>query len=169
MKLLKLFVALGLSTVFAMSAAATENVQQTKSQPKQQKQVQKKDTALEQFNKTVGIRFIERGMRPDENGKPLVTLTYTVKNKGKRPIKSVNWVSAYRVGDQDFFYLQNIPVEFNPVLGADQEINITVNVPYENMPKEAQPIFADKEANIDAVNGAMNVVFSNGKRLVVAK
>lgn len=78
-------------------------------------------------------------------------------------------MSAYRVGDQDFFYLQNIPVEFNPVLGADQEINITVNVPYENMPKEAQPIFADKEANIDAVNGAMNVVFSNGKRLVVAK
>lgn len=178
MKLLKLFAILGLSSVFAVSAMAVENpqaaksqpkAQQTKSQPKQQKQAQKKDTLLEQFNKTVGIRFVERGMRPDDKGNPLVTLTYTVENKGKRAIKSVNWVSAYRVEDQDFFYIQNIPVEFNPALGPEQKINITVNVPYENMPKEAQPLFANRDAKINAVNGAKNIVFSNGKRLVVAK
>ena len=50
-----------------------------------------------------------------------------------------------------------------------QQVDVTFNVPLSEMPEQAQQLFASREAKISAINGAKNVAFSNGKRIVVAK
>ena len=87
MKLLKSLVILGLSSLIAVttSQAAEKQVPQ---------QTQKRDIALERFNQNVGIHLVSRGLQADKNNQPVVTLTYTIQNKGQNKIRSLNWVSA---------------------------------------------------------------------------
>ena len=97
-----------------------------------------------------------------------MTLTYSIENKGKNDIKSVHWISSYQVNNQAV-YLRDIPINFEPSLPAGQSIKVTVNVPLAELPQQAQQFFTSKNANIISVNGAKNVTFTNGKRIVVAK
>lgn len=163
MKLLKSLAILGLSSfLVANTTQAAE-----KDQPAQA-QTQKRDVKLEQFNKNVGIRFTQRGLQAGENNQPVVTLTYVVENRGKNKIKSLNWVSAYEVNNEAF-YLHDIPVNFKPALAANQQVEVTVSIPVAQLPEPAQKFFTDREASITSVNGAKNVAFTNGKRIVVSK
>ena len=161
MKLLKSLVILGLSSLIAVttSQAAEKQVPQ---------QTQKRDIALERFNQNVGIYLISRGLQTDQNNQPMVTLTYTLQNKGKNKIKSLHWVSAYQI-ENNTFYVRELPINFEPLLNSKQQIDVTFNVPLSEMPEQAQQLFASREAKISAINGAKNVAFSNGKRIVVAK
>ncbi|MDQ6569490.1 MAG: hypothetical protein Q5536_06945, partial [Haemophilus parahaemolyticus] len=131
-------------------------------------QTQKRDIALERFNQNVGIYLISRGLQTDQNNQPMVTLTYTLQNKGKNKIKSLHWVSAYQI-ENNTFYVRELPINFEPSLNSKQQIDVTFNVPLSEMPEQAQQLFANREAKISVINGAKNVVFSNGKRIVVAK
>ena len=65
--------------------------------------------------------------------------------------------------------MRELPINFEPSLDSKQQIDVTFNVPLSEMPEQAQQLFASREAKISAINGAKNVVFSNGKRIVVAK
>lgn len=163
MKLLKTFAVLGLSSLMAVTTA--QAVEKAQNAPKQ---TQKKDVALERFNQNVGIRLSSRGLQSGPNNQPVVTLTYTIQNKGKNKIKSLNWISAFQVNNQ-VFYVRELPLNFEPSLPSKQQIDVTFNVPLAEMPQQAQQLFASQEAKIGAVNGAKNVAFSNGKRIVVAK
>ena len=161
MKLLKSLVILGLSSLIAVttSQAAEKQVPQ---------QTQKRDIALERFNQNVGIHLVSRGLQADKNNQPVVTLTYTIQNKGQNKIRSLNWVYAYQI-ENKIFYVRELPINFEPSLNSKQQIDVTFNVPLSEMPEQAQQLFASREAKISAINGAKNVVFSNGKRIVVAK
>ena len=161
MKLLKSLVILGLSSLIAVttSQAAEKQVPQ---------QTQKRDIALERFNQNVGIHLVSRGLQADKNNQPVVTLTYTIQHKGQNKIRSLNWVSAYQI-ENKIFYVRELPINFEPSLDSKQQIDVTFNVPLSEMPEQAQQLFASREAKISAINGAKNVVFSNGKRIVVAK
>lgn len=161
MKLLKSLVILGLSSLIAVttSQAAEKQVPQ---------QTQKRDIALERFNQNVEIHLVSRGLQADKNNQPVVTLTYTIQNKGQNKIRSLNWVSAYQI-ENKIFYVRELPINFEPSLNSKQQIDVTFNVPLSEMPEQAQQLFASREAKISAINGAKNVVFSNGKRIVVAK
>lgn len=160
MKLLKSLVILGLSSLIVTTSQAAEK--------KAPQQTQKRDIALERFNQNVGIYLISRGLQTDQNNQPMVTLTYTLQNKGKNKIKSLHWVSAYQI-ENNTFYVREFPINFEPLLNSKQQIDVTFNVPLSEMPEQAQQLFASREAKISAINGAKNVVFSNGKRIVVAK
>ena len=167
MKLLKSLAILGLSSLFVVNTAqATEQKQETAQQT--QKQPQKRDIALERFNQNVGIRFVSRGLQPGENNQPVVTLTYSVQNKGKNKIKSMSWISAYQV-DNEVIYGYEHAVNFKPVLAPKQQVDVTISIPLAEMPEQAQKFFSSREVNIESVNGAKNVAFTNGKRIVVAK
>ena len=65
--------------------------------------------------------------------------------------------------------MRELPINFEPSLDSKQQIDVTFNVPLSEMPEQAQQLFANREAKISVINGAKNVVFSNGKRIVVAK
>lgn len=161
MKLLKSLVILGLSSLIAVTTSQA-------AEKKAQQQTQKRDIALERFNQNVGIYLISRGLQTDQNNQPMVTLTYTLQNKGKNKIKSLHWVSAYQI-ENNTFYVRELPINFEPSLNSKQQIDVTFNVPLSEMPEQAQQLFANREAKISVINGAKNVVFSNGKRIVVAK
>lgn len=161
MKLLKSLVILGLSSLIAVTTSQA-------AEKKAPQQTQKRDIALERFNQNVGIYLISRGLQTDQNNQPMVTLTYTLQNKGKNKIKSLHWVSAYQI-ENNTFYVREFPINFEPLLNSKQQIDVTFNVPLSEMPEQAQQLFANREAKISVINGAKNVVFSNGKRIVVAK
>lgn len=161
MKLLKSLVILGLSSLIAVTTSQA-------AEKKAPQQTQKRDIALERFNQNVGIYLISRGLQTDQNNQPMVTLTYTLQNKGKNKIKSLHWVSAYQI-ENNTFYVREFPINFEPLLNSKQQIDVTFNVPLSEMPEQAQQLFASREAKISTINGAKNVVFSNGKRIVVAK
>ena len=108
MKLLKTFAVLGLSSLMAVSTA--QAVEKAQNAPKQ---TQKKDVALERFNQNVGIRLTSRGLQAGQNNQPVVTLTYTIQNKGKNKIKSLSWISAFQVNNQ-VFYVRELPLNFEP-------------------------------------------------------
>lgn len=163
MKLLKSLAVIGLSSLLAVTtaqAAEKNNAQQTTTK--------KRDVALERFNQNVGLRLVQRGINIAENNQPQVVLTYVVQNKGKNKIKSVEWVSGYTLNNE-VFYVHNIPLTFKPALDAGKQIDVTIAIPAAQLPENAQKIFSDRNAAVDAVNGAKNVVFSNGKRIVVSK
>lgn len=166
MKLLKSLVILGLSSLIAVTTSQAAEKKAAEKQAPQQ--TQKRDIALERFNQNVGIYLISRGLQTDQNNQPMVTLTYTLQNKGKNKIKSLHWVSAYQI-ENNTFYVRELPINFEPLLNSKQQIDVTFNVPLSEMPEQAQQLFASREAKISAINGAKNVVFSNGKRIVVAK
>lgn len=166
MKLLKSLVILGLSSLIAVTTSQAAEKKAAEKQAPQQ--TQKRDIALERFNQNVGIYLISRGLQTDQNNQPMVTLTYTLQNKGKNKIKSLHWVSAYQI-ENKIFYVRELPINFEPSLDSKQQIDVTFNVPLSEMPEQAQQLFASREAKISAINGAKNVVFSNGKRIVVAK
>lgn len=161
MKLLKSLVILGLSSLIAVTTSQA-------AEKKAPQQTQKRDIALERFNQNVGIYLISRGLQTDQNNQPMVTLTYTLQNKGKNKIKSLHWVSAYQI-ENNTFYVREFPINFEPLLNSKQQIDVTFNVPLSEMPEQAQQLFSNREAKISIINGAKNVVFSNGKRIVVAK
>ena len=168
MKLFKLISPLGFSAFIATNTVqAVEKTTPSKQLAVKQAESQEKDVRLERFNKSVGIRFTERGLQ-SPNNQPVVTLTYSIENKGKNDIKSVHWISSYQVNNQAV-YLRDIPINFEPSLPAGQSIKVTVNVPLAELPQQAQQFFTSKNANIISVNGAKNVTFTNGKRIVVAK
>lgn len=166
MKLLKSLVILGLSSLIAVTTSQAAEKKAAEKQAPQQ--TQKRDIALERFNQNVGIYLISRGLQTDQNNQPMVTLTYTLQNKGKNKIKSLHWVSAYQI-ENNTFYVRELPINFEPSLNSKQQIDVTFNVPLSEMPEQAQQLFANREAKISVINGAKNVVFSNGKRIVVAK
>lgn len=162
MKLIKSLAIVGLSSLLAVSTVqAAEKTAAKQTAPKQ-------DYALTQFNKNVGLQLIKRGVQIGENNQPVVTLTYMVKNKGKNKIKSINWISGYTINNKTF-YVQEIPINFQPALPESRQIEITINIPLNTMPESVQKIFLDKSANIGAINGAKNIVFSNGKKIIVSK
>lgn len=162
MKLIKSLVIVGLSSLLAVTTVqAAEKTTAKQTAPKQ-------DYALTQFNKNVGLQLIKRGVQIGENNQPVVTLTYMVKNKGKNKIKSINWISGYTINNKTF-YVQEIPINFQPALPESRQIEITINIPLNTMPESVQKIFLDKSANIGAINGAKNIVFSNGKKIIVSK
>ena len=140
MKLLKSLVILGLSSLIAVttSQAAEKQVPQ---------QTQKRDIALERFNQNVGIHLVSRGLQADKNNQPVVTLTYTIQNKGQNKIRSLNWVSAYQI-ENKIFYVRELPINFEPSLDSKQQIDVTFNVPLSEMPEQAQQLFASREAKI---------------------
>lgn len=169
MKLLQSLAILSLSSLFVTnSAIAVEKIQANQKPAQASTQAPKKDVKLEQFNKNVGVRFIERGLQQNENNQSVITLTYTIENKGKNKIKSLNWISAYEVNNEAF-YLRDIPINFEPALDSGKKINVTITIPVSELPKQARQLFTSKEAHILAVNGAKNVTFSNGKKIVVSK
>ncbi len=162
MKLIKSLAIVGLASLLTVTTAQAAEKTVTK------QTTQKQDYALSQFNKNIGLQLIKRGVQIGENNQPLVTLTYMIQNKGKNKIKSINWISGYTI-DNKTFYVQEIPVNFQPPLPGQRQMEITINLPLNTMPESAQKIFLDKSANIGAINGAKNVVFSNGKKIVVSK
>lgn len=161
MKLFKSLAIATLSSLLFMTAnlhATEKNVVKT----------QKKDVALERFNQNVGLKFVQRGIRVTEDNQPQVVLKYIVENKGKSKIKSMHWISAY-VLNEKVIYTQDIPVEFKPVLAAKAQVEVTLSIPLASMPENVQKIFLDKEASISSINGAKNVFFTNGKKIIVSK
>ena len=107
MKLFKLISLLGFSAFVATNTVqAVEKTTPSKQPVAKQAESQKKDVPLERFNKSVGIRFTERGLQ-SPNNRPVVTLTYYIENKGKNDIKSVHWIShqigLWQVGDSKKF------------------------------------------------------------------
>lgn len=161
MKALKSALILGIASVLTTTYAQAVEKPQPKATPK-------KDVKLEQFNKSVGLKFTSRGVQVGQDGQPYVTLTYSVQNKSKTPIKSLLWVSAYRVKNKTF-YVHELPANFEQPLAAGKQVEITLSLPLNELPEEAQKQFLSKTANISALNGAKNVTFSNGKKIVVAK
>lgn len=162
MKFIRTLAMVGLSSLFAITTVqAAEKTASKQVAPKQ-------DYALKQFNKNVGLRLIQRGIQVGQNNQPVVTLTYMVQNKGKNKIKSINWVSGYTV-DNKVFYAQEIPLNFQSALPAQRQMEVTVNLPLNTLPEVAQKIFLDKSVSVGAINGARNVVFSNGKKIIVSK
>ena len=162
MKLIKSLAIVGLSSLLAVStvqAAEKTAAKQTTA---------KQDYALTQFNKNVGLQLVKRGIQIGENNQSVATLTYLVQNKGKNKIKSINWISGYTINNKTF-YVQEIPINFQPALPESRQIEITINIPLNTMPESVQKIFLDKSANIGAINGAKNIVFSNGKKIIVSK
>lgn len=161
MKFIKSLAIVGLSSLLAVTTvqAAEKVTKQT---------TQNQNSALTQFNKNVGLRLVKRGIQMGENNQPLATLTYLVQNKGRNKIKSITWISGYTI-DNKTFYAQEVPINFQPALPAQRQMEVTITVPLNTMPETAQKIFLDKAANVGAINGAKNVVFSNGRKIVVSK
>ena len=167
MKLIKSLTIVGLSSLLAVSTV--QAVEKTAAKQTTAKQTTaKQDYALTQFNKNVGLQLVKRGIQTGENNQSVATLTYLVQNKGKNKIKSINWISGYTI-DNKVFYAQEIPLNFQPALPAQRQMEVTINLPLNTLPEAAQKIFLDKSASVGAINGAKNVVFSNGKRITVSK
>jgi len=93
MKLFKLISLLGFSAFIATNTVqAVEKTTPSKQPVAKQAESQKKDVRLERFNKSVGIRFTERGLQ-SQNNQPVVTLTYSIEN------------NRLLAENTDFFYL----------------------------------------------------------------
>lgn len=124
---------------------------------------------LEQFNRNVSIQFIARGVQTEENNQSYVTLTYQIQNKGKNQIQSLGWVSSYVIGKQTPLYSKELPLEFEPPLASDKQMEITIRIPLSELPEAAQKQFLSKTADIRAINKPKQVSFSSGSKIVVTK
>ena len=141
----------------------------TKPQPKESQKSAPQNEELEQFNRNVSIQFIARGVQTEENNQSYVTLTYQIQNKGKNQIQSLGWVSSYVIGKQTPLYSKELPLEFEPPLASDKQMEITIRIPLSELPEAAQKQFLSKTADIRAINKPKQVSFSSGSKIVVTK
>ena len=132
-------------------------------------QIAPQNEELEQFNRNVSIQFIARGVQTEENNQSYVTLTYQIQNKGKNQIQSLGWVSSYVIGKQTPLYSKELPLEFEPPLASDKQMEITIRIPLSELPEAAQKQFLSKTADIRAINKPKQVSFSSGSKIVVTK
>ena len=155
------------------AAAPKKEAAKAKEAPKAKQPAQQKpanaapaDANLKRFNQNIGLNFTQRGVVKTKDNKEMVTLRYTIENRGKSEIKSVTWVGAYMVGNEAIF-VQEIPLTFNKPLKAKAKEDITIQVPLANLPQKARQYFLSKDANIGVLNVARNVTFTDGKQINV--
>ena len=178
MKLLKSAVLIFLSALFVANFANAEpekkNEQQnpqksTQQNSKKNQQVKKKqaeDKNLKQFNTNVAIRLVSAQVI-NQNQKQIFELIYSVENKAnKRDIKSVNWVGAFLYNNEVFF-AQDIPIIFEQPLKRKTKNNVTVTIPFELIPAQAQAILLNPQTQIKNLVGAKNITFTNGTKIEV--
>lgn len=176
MKFIKIFPFITLTAIFTLTntAYAETKQPQTKQQiqkkpqsKKRQKDQSTKEPELAQFNNTVNIRLVSRNILVDNQGNKLVSLSYTLKNKSKKAIKSVHWLGAYLVNNE-LLHIEDLPIKFETPLPANsKEIDITVSIPFNALKPQAQAAFNDPQANITGLVVAREIVFANGKKIEV--
>ena len=103
----------------------------------------------------------------NQNQKQIFELIYSVENKAnKRDIKSVNWVGAFLYNNEVFF-AQDIPIIFEQPLKRKTKNNVTVTIPFELIPAQAQAILLNPQTKINNLVGAKNITFTNGAKIEV--
>lgn len=127
----------------------------------------KNDRALKQFNDSVRVALVNRQLAKDQKGQDVVVLGYEVENKNaKRDIRSVNFISVYTVNG-NAVWGQEMPVKFEQPLKRKTKITISALVPLASIPEQARPHFTNLQVPIGSINGAKELVFTNGAKIVV--
>lgn len=161
MKKTKTLATIALATLFTMSLANADTQQQ---QPTHKQTINNQDD-LKRFNSNVGIKLTEYGVGQDDQGQTRLFLQYEVENRGKRNIKSVHWVAALAY-DGNVIYAQDVPANFEQAIQSKTSQNVVISVLFSALPQAVQQAFSQK-AQLQSVNGAKEVVFTNGSRIVV--
>lgn len=120
---------------------------------------------LNEFNQNVGIKLTQRNTAT-ENDQPIVILTYEVTNRGQDHIQNLNWLSAFTV-DNQIFFVQEIQTNLDKAITSKQAENITVVLPFNQLPDNAKSIFATPEIPIGHLTVAKQIDFTNGKQIIV--
>lgn len=120
---------------------------------------------LNAFNQNVGIKLTQRNTAT-ENDQPIVILAYEVTNRGTEHIQNLNWLSAFTV-DNQIFFVQEIQTNLDKVITPAQTENITVILPFNQLPDNAKSIFATPEIPVGHLTAAKQIDFTNGKKIIV--
>jgi hypothetical protein len=123
---------------------------------------------LQQFNSAVGLRFYGYRLAKDKNGNDMASFSYTVENKGKTDIQSIQWASIFSAAGKEV-WKQDAPLSFKQGLKAGSSVNLAFSVPLKSLSVEAQQAFTGKSGNINVRFQAKNVTFIDGKSIVVEK
>ena len=166
MKLWQTFAFALFSSAVALNAQADSTTKSTKAT--KTAQTNKENVALKNFNSSVKIRFVERGMTQDDEGKPNAFFRYEIENKSKTPITYLNWIAVF-TENQETLYARNIQIEFpkNAYFEPKKPLSIIVQVPLDILPEKARIAFSNKQAEIDSVPVARELRYSNNKRIVI--
>lgn len=167
MTFLKSTALISLAALFVMGTVQAQNQNSTQTkQTQNQKQQKRKTEPLKQFNDAMGIRFVGYQLIQGNDGKPAVMLRYELTNKSKKDVKEVQFIGAFYHNEQ-IVYAQEIPLTFNTPLKAKSDISLDISVSAERVPAQALALFSANRTDINAVNGAQLLIFTDKSRIEV--
>ncbi|WP_373767378.1 hypothetical protein [Glaesserella sp.] len=132
----------------------------------QKKNTSKADQSLNNFNKAFGIKLVARNITKDNTGQTFATFTYELENRGKKEIKSAEWISAFTFHQQVLF-TQELPLTFTPALKANTTIKTDISIPMAQIPQQVHQILLDTKAPIGVINAAKSLTFTKGSPITV--
>ncbi|WGE75338.1 hypothetical protein [Actinobacillus equuli] len=127
-----------------------------------------KEINQQRFNDSVALRFFGYELTQDSQGQPMLSFKYSIENKTKRNIRIVQWAVNY-IHDGKIILTQDTPVTFKDNLKRRTTAELVFSVPLAELPVEAQAVFQDPQAKLNAQFDARQIVFSNGAKIIVAK
>ncbi|WP_409500417.1 hypothetical protein ACJ7Z2_00330 [Mannheimia glucosida] len=165
MSIKKMLFTLPVISLLALNVQAAENTNNKAATPQATTQKAKEDPNLAAFNQNVRIQLIQRA-NAVQNEQNVVVLTYEVSNVGKSKIKNVNWISAFTLNDQAFFF-QEVQTQLEKAISAKKKENITVILPFDKLPENAKAVFGKLETPVGHLTVAKQIDFTNGKKIIV--
>lgn len=144
--------------------------EQKKAEPK--KQTKKKsakmtpEQALKAFNDAFGIKLTSYRIVTNEQNKPQLLLKYELTNKGKKEISSVKFIGGLTHNNQ-VFHAELISLNFDPAFKAEQNLSFELPAAMDKLSEQALKILTTPQVQIDAMNGALSLSFSDKTEIVI--
>ena len=146
MKTLKSLTALALGALCL--AFNTQVIAKEATPEKTTQTTQQAAKATDNIDKYLAINIGSREMVADKKGQALSAFKYEIINIGQKPIKNIQWVGAY-VNNHKVIYSQDMQINFENPLQPGKSININLQIPFVQLPKDARKVFMNQQEKID--------------------